>query len=391
MGGAIRYQGGSPEQQSKISRALRVDPERTRAHVHGFHSYPARLHPLTAAALIEAYSLRNGWILDPFCGSGTTLVEARRLGRRAIGSDLNPLALELSWLKTSAFGRAFTQRLYADAAAISAFADERRRSKAGPFRRYPRSTRDSFPVHVLLELDGLLHGIRAIEGGPRQRALILVLSSLLTKVSTRKSDSSEQRLERRLRSGFTIQLFQEKARELCRRLDRYQRLLPKDTHAPRLHHADARRLTMIESGSVDLVVSSPPYPGVFDYLEHHRMRLSFVSLDAEQLDRGEIGARRKYSRLCFEDALARWYSELAPCLAEIARILRPNGHAALVLADTAVGGRALRADRLLTEWVARTPLRIVLCASQARPSFHHPSDRVFREHERAEHLLLLQK
>ena len=359
--------------------------------MHGFHSYPARLHPLTAAGLIEGFSPRNGLVVDPFCGSGTTLVEARRLGRHALGSDLNPLALELSWLKTSAFGRGFAELLGADAAAIAAFADERRQSKAGPLRRYPRQTREVFPVHVLLELDGLMHGIRAVEDHDRRRALTLVLSSLLTKVSTQKSDSSTQRTERRLRSGFAIQLFEDKTRELCRRLERYRRLLPDPNYTPNLKRADARRLSMIESGRVDLVVSSPPYPGVFDYLEHHRLRLAFLNLDAEQLHRNEIGARRNYARLRFDDAVARWHAELTPCLAEIARILRPGGHAALVLADTAVGGKALRADRLLAEWVTKTPLRFELCASQARPSFHRPSDRVFRANKRAEHLLLLQK
>src|SRR4051812_48600424 len=62
-----------------------------RAHVHGFHPYPARAHPTTARRLIEDLSPDDGIVLDPFCGSGTILVEAMLAGRSAIGSDLNPV------------------------------------------------------------------------------------------------------------------------------------------------------------------------------------------------------------------------------------------------------------------------------------------------------------
>src|SRR5579871_4085709 len=47
-----------------------------RAHVHGFHTYPARMHPETAARLVRAFSEEGHAVLDPFCGSGTVLVEA---------------------------------------------------------------------------------------------------------------------------------------------------------------------------------------------------------------------------------------------------------------------------------------------------------------------------
>src|SRR3954466_12113463 len=70
---------------------------------HPFHSYPARLHPGTARVLAELLSERapkNAVIADPFCGSGTTLVEARAAGLRGVGTDLNPLAVLVARAKT---------------------------------------------------------------------------------------------------------------------------------------------------------------------------------------------------------------------------------------------------------------------------------------------------
>ena len=61
---------------------------------HGFHTFPARMHPLTARRALAALGdLRGRPVLDPFCGSGTVLVEAHRAGARAHGIDLSPLAV----------------------------------------------------------------------------------------------------------------------------------------------------------------------------------------------------------------------------------------------------------------------------------------------------------
>jgi hypothetical protein len=66
---------------------------------HTFYRYPARFSPLFARAAIEAFTKPGEIVLDPFMGGGTTLVEARTLGRRAIGTDINSLAVFVSNVK----------------------------------------------------------------------------------------------------------------------------------------------------------------------------------------------------------------------------------------------------------------------------------------------------
>ena len=391
MGGAVRFTGGSPDQQAFAAQALRVDPRETRPHVHGFHSYPARLHPATAASVIEALSAPGASVLDPFCGSGTSLVEAKRLGRRGLGSDLNPLALELCWLKTLAPTPDFLALLRSASAGSVEFAEDRRITKAGPLQAYPQATRRAFPIHVLLELDSLQHAVRAVPDTRVRRALLLVFSSLLTKVSNQQSDTSKKVVVPRLRSGFTIDLFGKKVSELCEQIKQYQALLPANAPKPKFFEKDARQLTVVSNASVDLIVTSPPYPGVFDYLEHHQLRLKFLKLDDATFRMKEIGARRNYETLDFGAAQARWRAEFVPCMQEMGRVLRPGGHAVLIVADSAVAGQALRADRLLAEWARATPLRVVMTASQQRPNFHNQSRDAYRDRGRSEHLLLLER
>lgn len=68
---------------------------------HNYYRYPARFSPCFARAAIEAFSRPGDVILDPFMGGATTLVEARALGRHAIGSDVNSLAVFLAKVKTT--------------------------------------------------------------------------------------------------------------------------------------------------------------------------------------------------------------------------------------------------------------------------------------------------
>ncbi len=68
---------------------------------HTFYKYPARFSPVFARAAITAFSEPGEVILDPFMGSGTTLVEALTTGRHAIGSDINTLAYFLAQVKTT--------------------------------------------------------------------------------------------------------------------------------------------------------------------------------------------------------------------------------------------------------------------------------------------------
>jgi len=73
----------------------------TRYSTHGFHTYPAKMIPQVAKSLLQEYGKNATTLFDPFCGSGTSLVEANLHGLSAIGSDLNPLARLIASVKTT--------------------------------------------------------------------------------------------------------------------------------------------------------------------------------------------------------------------------------------------------------------------------------------------------
>jgi hypothetical protein len=212
----------------------------------------------------------------------------------------------------------------------------------------------------------------------------------LSKLSRRGGDSAGARIvEKRLAGGFAIRFFVAKARELATRLGDFARLLPAGAPAAKVAQGDARSLELIVSHSIDVVVTSPPYPGIYDYYEHHAARLRWLRLSERRFERAELGARRRLEGLSSLAALERWEREFRPFLGELARVLKPDGVAILVCGDSVLGGRALRADEHVPRLADSRGLRLWARASQVRRHFHAPSARAFGRQPRREHVLLL--
>ena len=367
------------------------DAPAARAHVHGFHSYPARMHATTARRLLEALAEPTSVVLDPFCGSGTVLVEARLRGLRAIGTDVNPLAIRLASLKTRGVPASERQELVDAARWAQRMTTERRTEHAKPTQRYEDVDVRLFEPHVLLELDSIRWAIDRVEPPALRDDLELVFSSILTKVSRRRGDSGTYLEPRRLAPGFCAKMLVARAEELAGQLQAYAAALPPGAPATDVHSDDARTLGTLGAATVDVVVTSPPYAATYDYVDHHDVRLRWLRLRTDRFAKLELGARRDYARLTQPAAEERWHDELGRTLAAIARVLRPGGRAALVLGDSAVAGRSLRALPVVTEVAAAAGLQLLAVASQERPHFHLPTRRAFAEGSREEHLIALGK
>lgn len=392
VGGKVDVEASNEADNELLRRALdvRADDPYVNGHVHGFHSYPARLHPRTAQRLVAGLSRDGDAILDPFCGSGTVLVEALVAGRAVFGLDANPLATALSSLKLHRTDAGQRQRVLTFAKGVAEAADARRLAKAGPVRRHGRAEVGEFEPHVFLELDGLQWAIGQIPDPFCRSALRLVLSSLLNKVSRRASDTNTGTSRQRWASGFVIRFFLRKTQELLARMGELERMLPQGVRDCRIELGDARHLPFA-AHSVAAVVTSPPYPGIYDYVEHHRLRLTWLGLSARHLEQHEIGAKRSARKHDPQSFRAEFNGQLQRCLAEMARVLLPHGTVALILADSVIGSTPWYADEEVGRLAYDAGLVLMSQASQPRHHFHEPTSRAFSTRPRCERLLLLRR
>jgi hypothetical protein len=198
-----------------------------------------------------------------------------------------------------------------------------------------------------------------------------VLSSIIVKASFRESDTSNRRVPGHRPPGTTAVLFHKKARELGRAIEE----LPAE-RSIEVRGGDATRVPPPEG--TGLILTSPPYPGVYDYVPMQQLRLAWLGLDPGPALAAEIGSRRSFRAQGRGDAFRRWREDTAGWIATQASRLSSGGHLIMMVGDGLVGDRNIDALSPTVEALRAAGLEVVGRASADRPD--HARERVRTEH-----------
>jgi hypothetical protein len=363
---------------------------------HGFHSYPARLHPSIARVILERTSLdAPALVVDPFCGSGTVLIEARRRGLASTGADINPVALRVARVKSDVRDEASRASFLARLESVVEKSKERVRARAESRAPVSKTIASRFEGHVLRELGGLYAEIEAVDDEADRKALEVVLSAIVVKVSKQTADTAprdrDDEAVRKIGRFIPTEIFAKKGRELAERWASLAAACPASSPSPTLLLEDARKLDRALKARGDVIITSPPYAGTYDYAKHHELRAPWLGVDDVLADsmRNEIGARRT---LAGKNAAERWDGEVHAMLRALAKSLRRGSLAFLVVGDGEIAGtssqRAYRTRVRAVEHLERcsvdTGVVVVASATAPRP------DRRGGE-ERGEHVVALRR
>jgi SAM-dependent methyltransferase len=387
LGGPVEI-GGEAVPARTLGRLFDVDPALARALTHGFHSYAGRMHPSIARGAVAAWSAPGDTIVDPFCGSGTVLVEAMAAGRAAVGVDASPLGVAIARVRTTPLGEAGRARLTEEAARVAEAAGERARKRRRPeMPPWARAERERFHPHVVLELLGLRELVLATPEDDVGRALRMCLSSILVKFMKAGPEAPRDGEDKRIARGLPSRMLADRAAELSRGLAALERRAPPGTPPPVVVAGDARRLGGVAGGVATLVLSSPPYAGTYAYAAMHDARFTWLDLPRRGVREAQLGAR---ARGLGVDA-ASWREAQRAWISEMARVLGPGGHALLVVGDGVVDDQPEDAPDAVARAATAVGLEPLARASQARPLRDRRLQEIFAGRVRREHLLLLQK
>lgn len=334
------------------------------------HPFPARMAPEIALnAIPERESNNQLMVIDPMCGSGTVLSAAVQRGHRALGIDIDPLAVMMSTLATSP----------ADFSSLGQLAQrtvsETRHSKAAAPWIDDETERFAdywFGKKQKMQLIALSSVIETIEDDQQRLALQVALSRIIVTKSPQASlaaDTSHSRPHRVLtQSDYDVfSGFQKSAKSL-------ERLLGRRDHSgtASVLLGDSRTLGGIDDASADLAVTSPPYLNALDYLRGHKLALiwfghSIPSL--REIRRDSIGAERALDipadHLATElmhmvtesvvDAsvlptgtILRFANDMVSFARQLRRVLKPEGEAVVVVGNSTLKGNYIRND-LITQ------------------------------------------
>lgn len=248
----------------------------TRRYTHGLHPYPARMIPQIAHRLIERYSSPYDLVLDPFCGSGTVLVEAKLmrshddskpdLPRNAIGNDINPLALLLAKVKSrpmdpNKLDEQVTSLLTKIENDIVEFKNGKIEVEVPAEKTFPNLTH-WFKDYVIKELSVIRKNIDTMSDSSTRDFAKVCFSLTVRKVSNiyNPGDTFIKRLSSRELKKYkpdVLKTFKTYIREATLQMKAFSRACHIDADI-NITFADARDLPL-SSETVDLIVTSPPY------------------------------------------------------------------------------------------------------------------------------------
>ncbi|HYI75886.1 MAG TPA: DNA methyltransferase [Gaiellaceae bacterium] len=281
---AALYDELAPELHLSWSEAELPERERTK-HVHRLHPYLGKFVPQLVEALLERYVTPGGRVLDPFAGSGTTLVQSLESGYDAVGVDIAAFNCLLMRVKIEQYD---LDGLEADLQGALARSG---RSRARP----SRYVREWFAPVAAAEL---LHFRSIVDDYEHADVLRVVLARAAR--SARLTTHFDLDFPRAPQTG---QYWCHKHRRTCTPVQEAGKFLSRyllDTlarieafagarapgFAARVVHGDSTQVGL--DGPFDAVVTSPPYPGLIDYHEQHRYAYELLGLD-DQRER-EVGA-----------------------------------------------------------------------------------------------------
>jgi len=377
------------------------------SYTHYIHQYPAKLIKHIPIFFLSSSILnkkKGGVVLDPFCGSGTVLLEALLSGHNAIGCDSNPLARLIATVKTTSID---PSRLEKYSFSIT--------KRAKQFRKLTRKNVVNvdhwFPPRTQLQLSKIHRAICEVKNEEERNFLLVTFSNIVKKTSFAdpnlsvpvkikpekySNDSLRLKLEDKLKKIEQCNIYEVFDNELKKNIERIRSLHVESiqNHAIVVSN-DARYITkkldsdyLYPPNSVDYILTSPPYSGAQKYIRSSSLNLGWLDYCEESTlrdyERQNIG-REHYSKdeynesvslgIDFVDKMIKdiwlvnplrahingnYLLEMEFALKEMYRVLKPDCFCTIVIGNNEVCGLNFESHKYLSAIAQRIGFKLEL-------------------------------
>ena len=371
-------------------RELAKELKKPDRYTHLIHSYPAKLLaniPYFFFASDELFP-NNGVVLDPFCGTGTVLLEAALSGRIALGADANPLAELITNVKTNyILGETL----------LNTLAEVLKRAKL--YRRqveHPKAVAVWYSPNSLRQLTNIQRSVSKIENPSVKPFFELCFSCVSRKVSyadpsisvpvhwnpERFSENPARKKEvreklKKLQNVNVYNKFETVCRQNIDRIETLKGQIKKGVSA-KIVSNDARDLGLPDN-SIDLILTSPPYAGAQKYIRASWLNLYWLNRvkleDIRELKTHNIGREdykeaevtESYTGIATADSVlkelyqegykkrafivANYLNEMKVAMDESYRVLKKGGYMIIIIGNNTVCKRSFDTQDYLTSYL----------------------------------------
>ncbi|MFN2452884.1 MAG: DNA methyltransferase [Pyrinomonadaceae bacterium] len=353
----------------------------TKTYTHCFHSYPAMMIPQVAGRLLEKYGRQARRVLDPFCGTGTSLVEANLRGISAFGTDLNPLACLIATAKTTVIN---LQKLDLYLKNFNDFLFAARFNGVKSEVELPAFPNIDFWFGKPIQRDLAIvkKYIAEIVETDVQNFFKVAFSETVREVSrTRNSEFKLYRMTEKQLERFQPDVFGMIEAKLARNRKGLETFVVdrKPSHTTVVRSSSSE---MLFDSDFDLILTSPPYGDSRTTVAYGQFsRLSNQWLDFENvtsLDNHLLGGKTSKEPFKFESKVLRetlakvadadekralevasFYVDYRNSIKNIARVVRKRGFACFVVGNRKVKGVSLPTDEITIDFFAENNFRHV--------------------------------
>jgi len=357
----------------------------TTAYSHSYHRYPAKFIPQLVRKVVTEYTKEGDLICDPFGGCGTTLVESKMLGRRSIGFDINPVAKLITDTKT----KAISPKKLIEARAQFVAAYEKYSKNKTPKMVHHKRIYYWFSRSMVRRLDRVYKAIFVIKNKDARRFFLCAFSHILKNCSCwlMKSIKPTRDLEKVYPNPKDT--FLRHIDSMIKKNDVYYAELKKTGRlrvSSSMRLKDSTKRLPLADGSVDLVVTSPPYVTSYEYADLHQLSLlwfgddlknfkgwskfsegfdlfrkKFIGSSFKRTDRTDYGSKIaedivagvRLKDKSMANSIARYYVDMNLSFHELHRVLKKGSKICAIIGNTELNGVPILNAEVAAEQLSR--------------------------------------
>jgi site-specific DNA-methyltransferase (cytosine-N4-specific) len=366
------------------------------AYTHNFHPYAAKFPPYAVKSLIQEYTNVSDNVLDPFCGSGTTLVECRLLCRNATGIELNPVGKLISETKATLYSK--------EDITLAATAMSELEGHCLTIKQWITSFSSKeilpnhpnkdfwFKPHVLKELYAIKSIIDQYVDNVKVHNLLMTgFSRIVVPVSNQESETRYKAIEKNLPLGYALRLYIKVIEGYIEVLKKYDLTDSKCDVKIDVIEGDARDKINCLKHKFDFAITSPPYINSYDYYLYHKHRIYWLNKDPKIIRRLEIGGHHTVDRQTYETATNEYQKSLVKIFQGVNKVLKPEGYFALLIGDGIVKGKKVKANELVAETAKLSGFELTQTMSIPLKDVSRRFIKGTNRHKKLHHVIVLRK